>query len=390
MSNLIPTREERVAFLEERQAGVRSSDMPRLYGLYGSPLEVYYEKTRPIIWADEGELVDNLNLLRGTVREREVLDLYLYHMATLGYRLEAEPVGVHSKPDPECDVLATHVDLPVTDLDSNERWPLEAKAPSVPVYRKLAMVGFSVAYYIQLQVHIACWEAERGVFAASNLEPHGLPYLVTHSRDRDDQVIRVNRQVATHFWHEHVVPRIPPSVDEYSKYLEAIEVPEPVLEGEAVVEERLRGWDHLERQDIPRDRRTRNHMRRLLEARALQKRGKAVEAEARGRLQVAMRRLGVETMRAPGIGWCHWRPRKGGPGNVDVKLLEAARAIDRDALVRLLSEKIPPSQMEAGVNAARILEALETTELDIDVDAFRKPRADSRPFLPYEEKVRDS
>lgn len=378
----LPTREERRAFLEERQAGVRSSDVPRLLGLYGNPLEVYYEKTRPVrVGDDAGGLAMPINLLRGVVREREIVELYVEHRRAQGLgEPEVEEIGVRSKPDPDCPALGTHVDRIVVEPDGR-RWPLEAKAPSVHVYRRLAERGFDVSYYVQLQVHIACHESDVGGFAASNLEPHGLPPVVAHLRRRDEDVIRVIRRVADHFWTEHVLPRRPPAVDAYERYLAELPDPEPALEGELVIDPRGRSEDGIDAglEGAVWDPELVKAMRRLLEARRHKRVAREIEEEARSVVEDALRDHGCETVRVPGLGWAHWREVEAGLGQVDVELLEAAEPVDRDALERLLGQ-LSGDRIEA------VRVAVEAGDLGLDVASFRKRRRAYRRFTPYAEQ----
>jgi len=187
-------------WLQTRQRGIGGSDAGAILGLssYKSPLSVYFDKVSEIKQADE----QTIQQLMGSYSEPLLRDL------TIKWFKEQHGVLVTITEDNE-----THFDgIFLANLDGRLHHPvygecgLELKTVDPSKYSEWTGDNLPDTYYIQCQHYMMVTGMERFFIA----------YLMGN-RDfnvkeipRNDRIIAGLRVALTDFWHDHVIPRIPP------------------------------------------------------------------------------------------------------------------------------------------------------------------------------------
>jgi hypothetical protein len=196
---------------------------------------------------------------------------------------------------------------------------MEVKAPRSQVYRKLLDHGARERTICQVQwgLHVTGWDG--AVYVAGNLESSPMMYSFEQGR-YEDLIILMAARIRV-FYHEHIVPRVPPDSEEWA-----------VL-GEGV-RERAGDFPVTGREiQVASDSEALAWARQYAEAREVKKEAEAMMKEVKPDLaSFALASVGHERVRL-GAYELRVQDRKGREG-FDADLLRDHRPIDRDAFVR--------------------------------------------------------
>lgn len=198
---------EREKLLAERQTGIGGSDAAAIVGKdrWRTPLDVWSEKVHgPPPERDQ----DNVDLLRGRVLEPVAADLYAQRT---GRRLRK--IGLRRLEKP-WDFVLVHADRMILSERTGENGGrptgmLEIKCPRLKTYLHVRDHGASDAMILQVQHGLAVTGWDFGSFAVFNAEAP----LLTFDMQRDQRLIDSLLEAEHEFWHQHVIPGIPPEVD---------------------------------------------------------------------------------------------------------------------------------------------------------------------------------
>lgn len=312
---------ERMEFLRDRQRGMGGTDMARILGVHPSgedALDVYFEKTRPI---DPGapEPPPNIHQLRGRVSEATIAGLYFEKTGRRGRKAPA--VFTH----PDFPAFRCHLDYEIfADPTREPEWTrgtgvMEVKAPTASVFARIYDRGMRLSETVQVQTYTAVSRRTWGSFAFGNLEHSAGPVLPGDVK-ADPQLGAFLLEVGQRFWDEHVVPRIPPDVTEWSGLLQDPDTP-PVLEAAGTLE-------------VVEDDAAVSLVTRALDAADLRRQANALWSDASGKLQAWMEGRDPRTDRieVPGLGKTTI-VRSLGRKTFREDTLRAARPISRDDFV---------------------------------------------------------
>ena len=347
---MLPTPEEREAFLNERQTGLGGSDIAAVIGadVFKTPLEVYYEKTRPI---DPNDPM-NYHMMRGILMEPVFAELW---QAETGHKATPEPMQRH----PVEEWAMVHTDRKIARVGGDPEGVLEIKAPGKYGFQRVLDQGVSEAYIVQLQ-H-AMWVTGRtwGSFAIGNLE-HPEGPLVTADMERDQELINEIVPICRTFWHQNVLKGVPPS--------HVIPDPPPIpdLSGELVtLTDDQPMW--------------RAKLAQIIEQHGIKKEAEKLIAELKDEAARIAFSLGAAKMAVPeGKVYVSWRE---GRKRFDRKLLEAHRPLDFDK-VRRAFWQIAEHEVVSRVPELDWIEAL-LADCTLDLSAFERQGDPYKDFRVY-------
>ena len=181
---------DRDQLLQERQIGLGGTDCAAICGVssFKSPLDVYYEKINgPAEY-------DNSTLKRGRRAERYILEEYAEHTG------ETLITDLPMLQDAKHPFLIGHVDARV----QNQNIIIEAKStrfnastwkgtlPQIYLYQIAHYASISNADRVDIAVLFNNWEY--GCF----------------SYYRNEELEKQIKQTAIDFWHNHIIPKVPP------------------------------------------------------------------------------------------------------------------------------------------------------------------------------------
>ena len=189
-------------FQAERLTGLGGSDVGAMLGLnpWKSKHQLYLEKVGEAIPAPAGAPAR-----RGTALEPLIRQWY----ADTTQREVRIADGTFRHPDhPE---FLAHFDGIVTN-EKGQEGVLELKAPGIHNYSKWKVGGLPAMYVTQVQWYLGIVPAfEFGSFGFFSAEQwDGVHFDVP----RDNDLIEILQARAFEFWHEHVLPKVPPAPDE--------------------------------------------------------------------------------------------------------------------------------------------------------------------------------
>lgn len=308
-------RQQRRQFLEERQTGIGGSDIGALFGLsrWSDALDVYHSKTRPITDADVDRGDDNVDLERGTRFEPVALAMFRD-------RTGRATVSMGTLRHPTQRWAMVHVDAIQDQVDQWETLGVvEAKCPRSATYRTWLEEGFPVSHVLQLQ-----WGMYVGGYAwGTNLAMNGEcdPMLTWVDLPYNADLMNGIAAEVDRFWHEHVVPRVPPDVAEWRALGAKLQPPRAMPTTTDLVP-----VDDAVLVDAAA---------RYAEAQAAVKKAEAERDEVKGSIQERIASLGLEAVQVPaGKFYYRWSD---GRGSLDRKKLEGAHLVDYDKARKFLA-----------------------------------------------------
>jgi putative phage-type endonuclease len=344
---MLPTPEEREAFLLERQSGLGGSDIAAVIGAdpFKTPLEVYYDKTRPIDTDDPM----NYHMRRGILMEPLLAWLWETEREL---PTQTEPISRH----PAEEWAMCHTDRKIYRYDNGqEAGVLEVKAPGRAGFQRVLDQGVSEAYIVQLQYSMWVTGRTWGSFAIGNLE-HPEGPIVTADMERNQDLINQIVPVCRTFWHQNVLKGVPPS--------HVIPDPPPIpdISGEIVtISDDQAMW--------------REQLAKIIEQHTIKKQAEALLKELKAEAALISTFVGSEKMAVPeGKVYVSWRE---GRKRFDRKLLEAHRPLDRDLVRRALlySRSRPGSELD-GIEALLI-------DCELDLSRFERQGDPYKDFRVY-------
>lgn len=356
----LPTRQERREFLESRQAGLGSSDIAAILGLdpWRTAFDVYISKTRPIPQDEETSVPQ----LRGILLEEPIAELY---QEFSGRPVRQVGLMVH----PEEDWARANADR-MTVVDNDDQ-PCEIKAPGREKYAEVLESGMSESYIVQM--HWEMWVVGhavcsvpygRATFVAGNLE-HSRGPLLWYDLEGQPLLMEQLAERAHKFWHEHVLARVVPDVEEWGRPSH-LEVPEHDGERHVVEEGPLA-----------------DAARTLMKRHSLRKRATALYEVQRDVVRSIMDSEGYTRVAVPGVGkvnntWVDGRT------TFDDKRLREYGAIDPDKLIRWLAIQRAQDLLWPDLDPEAV-----AAELALDFSMFEKGGDAYQRFVPYPAKDRD-
>ena len=348
----LPSRQQRREFLESRQKGLGSSDIPAILGIdpFRSAFDVYLSKTRPI---PEDEIV-NVHQLRGILLEPDIADLY----SEFSHRpVRQIGTSVH----PEEPWARANADR-MTVVGYTEDQPLEIKAPGREKYAKILESGMEEAHIVQM--HWEMWVVghavcsvpyERATFAAGNLE-HSRGPVLYYDLEANPILFEQIADRARAFWHNHVLARVMPRPEDWER--PALEVPE-----------------HDGERHVLGDEVAMHVASTMMKRYQLRKVANRLYDESKAEMHALLEARGITKADFPGVGKVNdiWRAGRTG---FDHKRLREYGALDPDKVVRYLDGEIEcPSTLEGLLD-----------KLSIDFSRFEKQYDASQALTPYPAK----
>lgn len=317
-------------------------------------VDVFYELTR-LPERKDGDTPPPVDIVRGLELEDDIANIAPLYYPDI--RMRRAPIARH----PEERWAVVHADRTIL---SNETYPdtppAEIKAPRGIVHRRAVGEGLRRGYVLQAQMTMFVKRKGRLVFIIGNFEEE--PPVYAFEVEFSEVTARRIRQLGKQFWHDHVLPRIPPNPDEWTESFSDM----PLPQGETTV---------LAPEDNPAMTVAIQRYRRL---KAIEKRLKDEKIpEIRSQLELVMDLEGETRVRVPGVGraYLNWRE---GRRMFDHKRLEVHRPLDRDKVTRELSEAL-------GWELAAVEEWLSERDVDLDMDHFRKRGEPYRELRTYDD-----
>lgn len=213
---ILPPDADRAEWLAARRTGIGSSDVSAILGIsdYRCAREVFYDKTA----GDEQE--PNEAMRWGTLLEPVVRDEWSRRVgiavAPLGlHRSRTHPFMLYS-PDGDCDDGGVY-EGKATGYWSREQWA-DGQVPDhaeLQVQHGMAVLGRAHAWVVGLI---------------------GGQELVWRRIDRDDELIDMIIERERVFWHEHVLPGIPPPLGGSPAEVDWVNSAYPLARPESTVE----------------------------------------------------------------------------------------------------------------------------------------------------------
>lgn len=358
----LPSREERLEFLEQRREGVGGSDVAAICGLdpYRGPLDIYLDKVRE---PDPGE-VDSIHLLRGQLLEDVFAELYCEES---GRDVRRMGQRVH----PEFDWARVNVDRQIlAPGNGKDTGALEIKSPGREAFQNLIEAGLPERYLVQVQWEMFVPDYDWASFAAGNLEHTGGP-LIYFDVERNDLLIEQLLERVEQFWTEHVVPRRPPEPEEWGE--EPPEVPDTSGDRVVVEDPAIRGM-----------------IAELMDAYEERQRAKEKYEAQKERVQEVLDEAGIQKIQVPGQGKVNYTHREGRT-RFQEDLLRRYGALDPEAVVRFLRDETmlvnPELDDDPEFRDELIEKLVERCQLDLSL--FEKQGSPYRYFRPYPASERE-
>lgn len=187
---------DRDAWLEARKIGLGGSDSASVAGLsrYRSPLDVYFDKV-----GEAPDVVENDYMHFGNVLEPIVADEFVRRTGLKVRRKNAILQSV------EYPFMLANVDRMIVGVDEG----LECKTASA--YKTKEWAFGEVPWEYELQCHH--YMAVTGFSAWWIAVLIGGNQFVYKRIERDEDIIQQLIKIESDFWHNHVVPKIPPFPD---------------------------------------------------------------------------------------------------------------------------------------------------------------------------------
>lgn len=347
-------KEERRAWLRERQTGIGGSDVGAILGVdkFRTPMDVYLSKI-----GDVDEL-DTAPIRRGRRLEGVARDMYTELTGRDVY--PAEPMVRHSEypmlfinPD---GAVARRVEEGGRHADlgpHNEIGTLEVKSPGLRAFAEMRSNGMSQSYFLQVQHGLGIMEKPFGAFAAYSAERDEMLHF---DLEPDWELIRKTQVILVEWWERHVVKRVPP--EETAKFEIPADAQIPAGEVTRIVTpeflaQAARYWD----------------------ARELSEMAEALLEEEKARLIKAMG--GALVVETDDYRFIHRHTKRG--TTFDKKALEAAQPLDFAKIGQLVQDHFGGKIPESFVALLHEIRAAAR----MDMSQFDKLSAPSQPFKPY-------
>jgi putative phage-type endonuclease len=187
---------DRADWLDVRKHGIGGSDASVIAGLnpWKSPMELYAEKI-----GDYPEKAQTWAMMRGTALEEPLAQWFMQKTGIKIRRRNA--VLAH----PDYPFMLANVDRLVV----GERTGVEIKTASPFAIEKWRDGNAPIEYVLQCQHYMAVTGYVKWwlVYCIDGHEPDAILL------ERDEETIATLIQMQNDFWHNHVIPRIPPSPD---------------------------------------------------------------------------------------------------------------------------------------------------------------------------------
>lgn len=348
---------DELALVEERQTGLGGSDIPSLFGVgfNRTVTHIYYEKTRPIPLERDPP---NIHMKRGRLLEPLAAARWQLEHGQKVMRVSLRRMRGHPH-------AIAHLDRKVV----GESTGCEFKAPGVNSMWAQLRRGVWESTLLQASWYLGVtgWRKMWVGLISVETEPDWVCFPVTPDRE----LFGIMLERADRLWNDHIVPQIPPDQDDFQpidrlptqllapfverKKRPPVEV-DPATTDLDLVKARTLTKEAIE---LRRDR---------LETVALEKERKKELAALMSHLEEAR---DTDGLLFPEVGTVYHRWQNGSP-NTDATLLRAAAPLDRDRLLRWLSEELAEtgavSQYRTVLTALQ--EAAVAGELNLDVESF--------------------
>ena len=190
---------DKMQWLIERKKSIGGSESAAVMGLddWRGPLDIYRDKI-----TDKIEDIQNDVMWLGTVLEDPIANRY---MDITNRQMRRQPLKVH----PDYPFLSCSVDRQIVNDDRGPGiW--ECKTASNWYFRQMKMDGLAEKYIVQVQHNILVWGYTWGSICLMNRDNGELIHFdIDADKGIQDAIIK---QCGL-FWHEHIVPRIPPKAE---------------------------------------------------------------------------------------------------------------------------------------------------------------------------------
>ena len=327
-----PSSTDRTAWLLARQTGIGGSDAAAVLGVHPArtALDVYHEKIAdpPI------DKPATPPMRRGAALEDIVADLYHDQTGRTLRRVKQKRSRRHSW-------MIANIDRRITpNAQDRTQGVLEIKCPGLERFAQFKMHGIPYEYLVQMQHYLAVTDWLWGSFAIFSAERWE---LVTFDVERDRDFIAELCIREEAFWRDHVVPRIPPTIErsDETQDLPAL----PTVSGEVVAIESEEWAQAVADMQTARD----------LEATAIE-----LKAICRERIIDMVGGYGIYQGSGVRVHY-HRRP---GRTYLDRKALE--RAKPRDAL------RVAARLLDRGLTTEAIEYALDPDETSVSFDSYER------------------
>lgn len=202
METLVKTNElTHDEWLTARNTGIGGSDIGAIAGLnkWKSPIKVYMEKAEGM----SEDLSDNETVYWGNALEDLVAQEFSKRTGLKTRRRNA--ILKH----PEYEWALANVDRLIVANDDRGPGVLEVKTANAFALKDWDGDEIPASYLVQLQWYLFVTGYQWGAFAALI----GGQKFVMKEVERDDELINYLYNIASEFWNENVIPRIPPEID---------------------------------------------------------------------------------------------------------------------------------------------------------------------------------
>jgi putative phage-type endonuclease len=288
------TDNDHIQWLKDRQKGIGGSDAGAILGVnpYSTPLDVYESKVSTI----RGDDPITWQMLMGNVLEPVAAELYSLET---GRVIRRQPQRAH----PDYDFILGNVDrqiLAVGDVESTGI--AEIKCPQIQTIAYIKAHGLPSYMVAQLHHYLAVYNYSWGSFILFNQNAKG---LIHFDMEADQEFIALLIKKEVEFWNNHVVPRIPPTLEDQ----EEIEIPQ--VEGELTIVNTPE-WFELAND--------------LQEAQSLKKSAQTLEDLTKDKIKELMHHEEIHAAEVAGFARFYYKPY---PGKTSWK--KTAEAIAREA-----------------------------------------------------------
>jgi putative phage-type endonuclease len=264
---------DHIQWLKDRQKGLGGSDAGAILGVnpFSTPLDVYESKISTI----RGDEEINFPMLMGNVLEPVAADLY---SDETGRKVRRQPQRAH----PDYPFILGNVDRQILADEDNPTGILEIKCPQIRTIANVKAHGLPDYMTIQLQHYLAVYGYSWGSFALFNQNAG----LIHFDMEADQEFITLLIEKEVEFWNNHVVPRIPPTLEDQ----EEIDIPQ--VEGELTVVNTPE-WFELASD--------------LQEAQSLKKSAKTLENVTKEKIKELMRREEIHAAEVEGFARFYYK-----------------------------------------------------------------------------------